>query len=111
MYLGPIEQSEAIPPPAATDERFARPHGRLSCDSPARSSMILGNPTETTMGSDEKRSGDGRRTSKERRSGTDTRSEAEKELVGERRSGADRRSTPGRRSGPVDEPQVPKQIK
>jgi hypothetical protein len=29
------------------------PLGRLSCDSPVRSSMILGNPTETTMGSDD----------------------------------------------------------
>jgi hypothetical protein len=79
-------------------------HRRLSCDSTVRSSMILGNPTETTMGSDEKRSGDGRRTSKERRSGTDTRSEAEKQLTGERRSGADRRSNGDRRAGPADKP-------
>ena len=78
--------------------------GGFPCDNPARSSMILGNPTETTMGSDEKRSGDGRRTSKERRSGTDTRSEAEKQLVGERRSGADRRSNPDRRARPGDKP-------
>jgi hypothetical protein len=83
-----------------------------SCDSPARSSMILGNPTETTMGSDEKRSGDDRRTSKERRSGTDTRSEAEKQLVGERRSGANRRLNPDRRGAELgDKPQVPKQVK
>jgi hypothetical protein len=54
--------------------QIAKPPGQLSCDSLARSSMILGNPTETTMGSDEKRSGDDRRASKERRSGTDTRS-------------------------------------
>ena len=38
--------------------QIAKPPGRLSCDSLARSSMILGNPTETTMGSDEKRSGE-----------------------------------------------------
>jgi hypothetical protein len=70
----------------APDEptQIAKPLRQLSCDSLARSSMILGNPTETTMGSDEKRSGDDRRGAKERRSGTDTRSENEKRLTGER---------------------------
>jgi hypothetical protein len=77
----------------------------------AQSSMILGNPTETTMGSDEKRSGDDRRASKERRSGTDTRSEKEKQLTGERRSGVDRRSRQDRRSEPGDIPQTLDPIK
>src|ERR1700710_1009589 len=71
-----------------------------------RTSMILGNPTETTMGSDEKRSGEDRRASKERRSGTDTRSEEEKRLTGERLSGVERRSGQNRRSAPGDIPQA-----
>jgi hypothetical protein len=93
----------------APDEptRIAKPPGRrLSCDSLGRSSMILGNPTETTMGGDEKRSGDDRRASKERRSGTDTRSEEEKQLTGERRSGADRRSRQDRRAESPDIPRT-----
>jgi hypothetical protein len=73
--------------------------------------MILGNPTEITMGSDEKRWGEDRRTSKERRSGTDTRSEEEKQLTGERRSGIDRRSRQNRISGPDDIPQALDPIK
>src|ERR1700722_13303789 len=68
-------------------------------------------PTETTMGNDEKRSGEGRRTTKERRSGIDTRSENDKHLIGERRSGADRRSNTDRRAEPGDKPQTPGQIK
>jgi hypothetical protein len=63
-------------------------------------------PTETTMGNDEKRSGEGRRTTKERRSGIDTRSENDKHLIGERRSGADRRSNTDRRAEPGDKPQT-----
>lgn len=54
-------------------------------------------PTETTMGNDEKRSGEDRRAKKERRSGADTRSAAEKQLTGERRSGLDRRPGQDRR--------------